>query len=130
MDTSGQHKQDEALLEEIWQLAEVVSFDLIRLVMNACISQATYDHALVFKQNGLMGALIIIVMDATHAKGGGALSVVGATKSPILFLGMEEHMNVLEPFDAKIFISRLLGMIDLQGFVHKIVCDVLPTNNP
>lgn len=33
-----------------------------------------------------VGAVIITKMDG-HAKGGGALSAVGATKSPIIFLG-------------------------------------------
>ena len=33
-----------------------------------------------------VGAVILTKMDG-HAKGGGALSAVGATKSPIIFLG-------------------------------------------
>ncbi len=32
----------------------------------------------------------------SHAKGGGALSAVAATRSPLLFIGTGEHMDDLE----------------------------------
>ncbi|KAL6497080.1 hypothetical protein OROGR_029009 [Orobanche gracilis] len=47
-----------------------------------------------------------------HAKGGGALSAVAATKSPVIFLGTGEHMDEFEIFDVKPFVSRLLGFMD------------------
>eukprot|EP00951_Prasinocladus_malaysianus_P039338 scaffold439897_cov38-Prasinocladus_malaysianus.AAC.1 len=46
-----------------------------------------------------------------HAKGGGALSAVAATKSPIIFMGTGEHMDDFEPFEAKPFVGRLLGKV-------------------
>lgn len=45
-----------------------------------------------------------------HAKGGGALSAVAATQSPIIFIGTGEHMDDLEPFRTQPFVSKLLGM--------------------
>ena len=44
-----------------------------------------------------------------HAKGGGALSAVAATQSPIIFIGTGEHMDEFERFEAKAFVGRLLG---------------------
>ena len=35
---------------------------------------------------------------------------VAATKSPIVFLGTGEHFDAFEPFDARKFVQRLLGM--------------------
>lgn len=44
-----------------------------------------------------------------HAKGGGAISAVAATGSPIVFIGTGEHMHDLEMFHSKPFISKMLG---------------------
>jgi signal recognition particle subunit SRP54 len=68
--------------------------------------------------------VIVTKMDG-HAKGGGALSAVAATKSPVIFIGTGEHIPDLEVFDAKSFVSRLLGLGDLSGFMDKIH-DVIP----
>ena len=55
-----------------------------------------------------------------HAKGGGALSAVAATKSPIIFIGTGEHFDDLEAFEAGSFIKRLLGLGDLQGLMQMV----------
>ena len=63
-----------------------------------------------------------------HAKGGGALSAVAATQSPIIFIGTGEHMDEFERFEAKAFVGRLLGRGDWRGFVDKIqVCYQTPS---
>ena len=48
-----------------------------------------------------------------HAKGGGALSAVAATESPVVFIGTGEHFDDFEPFEASSFIKRLLGLGDI-----------------
>lgn len=49
----------------------------------------------------------------------GAIDSVAATKTPIIFLGVGEHLNDLEKFAPSPFISKLLGMGDMQGlFEH------------
>jgi signal recognition particle subunit SRP54 len=45
---------------------------------------------------------------------------VAATKSPIIFIGTGEHIDDLEAFKTKPFISKLLGMGDIQGLVEKV----------
>ena len=55
-----------------------------------------------------------------HAKGGGALSAVAATESPVVFIGTGEHFDDFEPFEASSFIKRLLGLGDLQGLVKTV----------
>jgi signal recognition particle subunit SRP54 len=55
-----------------------------------------------------------------HAKGGGAISAVAATKSPIIFIGTGEHMHDMEPFKAQSFINKMLGMGDLSGLMEKL----------
>lgn len=61
-----------------------------------------------------------------HAKGGGALSAVAATKSPIIFIGTGEHFDDLEQFEAGSFIKRLLGLGDLQGLMQKVSQTINP----
>eukprot|EP00252_Welwitschia_mirabilis_P013853 TRINITY_DN3058_c0_g1_i1.p1 TRINITY_DN3058_c0_g1~~TRINITY_DN3058_c0_g1_i1.p1 ORF type:complete len:494 (-),score=93.72 TRINITY_DN3058_c0_g1_i1:154-1635(-) len=119
VDTSGRHKQEAALFEEMRQVAAATNPDLVIFVMDSSIGQAAFDQAQAFKQSVSVGAVIITKMDG-HAKGGGALSAVAATKSPIIFIGTGEHMDEFEAFDVKPFVSRLLGMGDWSGFMDKI----------
>lgn len=101
VDTSGRHKQEESLFEEMRQVAQAVKPDLVIFVMDGSIGQAAFDQAKAFKDSVEVGAVILTKMDG-HAKGGGALSAVGATKSPIIFLGTGEHMDQFESFDSKV----------------------------
>ncbi|KAL0048540.1 hypothetical protein WJX82_005367 [Trebouxia sp. C0006] len=119
VDTSGRHKQEEALFEEMRQVSVSVQPDLIIFVMDGSIGQAAFDQAKAFKDTVEVGSVIITKMDG-HAKGGGALSAVAATKSPIAFLGVGEHMDEFENFEAKAFVGRLLGKGDWTGFMDKI----------
>ncbi|XP_050363204.1 signal recognition particle 54 kDa protein 2 [Argentina anserina] len=119
VDTSGRHKQEAALFEEMRQVAEATKPDLVIFVMDSSIGQAAFDQAQAFKHSAAVGAVIVTKMDG-HAKGGGALSAVAATKSPVIFIGTGEHMDEFEVFDVKSFVSRLLGMGDWSGFMDKI----------
>ncbi|KAL2554908.1 Signal recognition particle 54 kDa protein 3 [Forsythia ovata] len=116
---SGRHKQEAALFEEMRQVSEATKPDLVLFVMDSSIGQAAFDQAQAFKQSVAVGAVIVTKMDG-HAKGGGALSAVAATKSPVTFIGTGEHMDEFEVFDVKPFVSRLLGMGDWSGFMDKI----------
>nr|GMD19665.1 signal recognition particle 54 kDa protein 2 [Ipomoea batatas] len=109
VDTSGRHKQEAALFEEMRQVSEATKPDLVIFVMDSSIGQAAFDQAQAFKQSVAVGAVIVTKMDG-HAKGGGALSAVAATKSPVIFIGTGEHMDEFEVFDVKPFVSRLLGL--------------------
>jgi signal recognition particle subunit SRP54 len=43
---------------------------------------------------------------------------VAATKTPIIFLGVGEHLNDLDRFSPQPFISQLLGMGDIRGLME------------
>ena len=58
-------------------------------------------------------------MDST-AKAGGALTACGETKSPVYFITTGEKINDIEEFNPKSFLSRLLGMGDLETLIEKI----------
>lgn len=56
-------------------------------------------------------------------------SSVAATKTPILFIGTGEHLHDLDKFSPKPFISKMLGMGDLQGLMEQVQ-DVSAFNDP
>jgi len=119
VDTSGRHKQEAALFEEMEQVAAAIKPDTVTFVMDGTIGQAAYDQALAFKQKVGIGSIIMTKLDG-HAKGGGALSAVAATGSPITFIGTGEHVDDFEPFAVRPFISKMLGMGDMAGLVDTI----------
>jgi len=78
-------------------------------VMDASIGQACEAQARAFHDTVDVGSVIITKLDG-HAKGGGALSAVAATRSPIIFIGTGEHIDDFELFKVKPFLQKLLGM--------------------
>jgi len=119
VDTSGRHKQEDSLFEEMLEVANIVNPDQIIFVMDASIGQACEAQARAFSEKVDVGAVIITKFDG-HAKGGGALSAVAATKSPVLFIGTGEHIECLEEFKTKGFVQKLLGMGDVAGLIDKV----------
>lgn len=124
VDTSGRHKQEAALFEEMEQVAQAVSPDNITFVLDGTIGQAAFDQARAFKEKVGIGSIIITKLDS-HAKGGGALSAVAATESPITFVGTGEHIDEFEPFAVRPFVSKMLGMGDMAG-LYKTIKDIVP----
>ncbi len=124
VDTSGRNKQEAALFEEMQAVAAAVEPSLTVFVMDASVGQAVGDQAAAFRASVDVGAVIVTKTDG-HAKGGGALAAVAATRAPIIFLGTGEHTDEFEPFEPRSFVSRLLGRGDWSGFMDKIQ-DVIP----
>ena len=119
VDTSGRHRQEEALFVEMRDIDNAVKPDHIIFVMDGTIGQAASSHATAFKESVKVGSIIITKMDG-HAKGGGAISAVAATKSPIIFIGTGEHMHDLEVFNSQSFVSKILGQGDLAGLLERL----------
>jgi signal recognition particle subunit SRP54 len=119
LDTSGRHRQEAALFAEMEMIAASINPDHTIFTMDGAIGQAAYDQALAFQQSVDVGSVIVTKLDG-HARGGGALSAVAATKGPIVFIGTGEHMSDFEKFDPQSFVSKLLGMGDLKGLIDKM----------
>ena len=126
VDTSGRHKQQAALFEEMAAVSAAVEPALTVFVMDASVGQAVGDQAAAFRAAVDVGAVIVTKTDG-HAKGGGALAAVAATRAPIIFLGTGEHMDEFEAFEPRSFVSRLLGRGDWSGLMEKI-SDVIPAS--
>ena len=119
VDTSGRHRQEAALFDEMQEISLAVKPHNTVFVMDATQGQAVYDQALGFQNAVDVGSVIVTKLDG-HAKGGGALSAVSATQSPIIFLGSGEHFDDFDPFVAKSFVSKLLGFGDISGLMKEM----------
>ena len=119
IDTAGRHTLDKELIEEIKKLDRKISPDYSILVMPADIGQSAKSLASQFKESLNIKGVIITRMDST-AKGGGALTACNEVKAGVFFITTGEKINDLETFSAERFISRILGMGDLQALIEKV----------
>jgi len=118
VDTAGRHKEEQELLDEMAELSQVVQPDEVILVIDGTIGQQARNQAETFKHTTDIGSIIVSKLDGS-AKGGGALSAVAEIKAPIKFIGTGERVDDFEAFDPERFISRLLGMGDLETLIEK-----------
>ncbi|MEM4250762.1 MAG: signal recognition particle protein Srp54 [Candidatus Bathyarchaeia archaeon] len=119
VDTAGRHKNERDLMEEMRRLSEVVKPDEVMLVIDGTIGQQAASQAAAFNQSTTVGSIFITKLDGS-AKGGGALSAVTATGSKIKFIGTGEKIEDIEQFVPANFVSRLMGMGDIQGLVERV----------
>lgn len=119
IDTSGRHKEEKSLMEEMKRLSEAINPDEIILVLDGTIGQQAAAQAEAFNRATKIGSIFIAKLDGS-ARGGGALSSVAATGAPIKFIGTGEGPEDIEPFDPPRFVGSLLGMGDIEGLVRKV----------
>ncbi len=119
IDTAGRHTLDKNLIDEIKALNKEIKPTETILVMPADIGQAAKKQAQEFKQALDISGVIITRMDST-AKGGGALTACAETRAAVYFITTGEKINDIEEFNPKTFLSRLLGMGDLESLMEKI----------
>jgi signal recognition particle subunit SRP54 len=119
VDTAGRHALEEDLIDEIEEIEGAVTPDLSLLVLDAAIGKGAKAQAREFEDSIGIGGVVITKLDGT-AKGGGALTAVKETGSSISFLGTGETVQDIERFEPNGFISRLLGMGDLQQLAERV----------
>lgn len=119
VDTAGRHASEDALIEEIEDISETVEPDLNLLVIDAAMGSSAEEQARQFNDSIGIDGVVITKMDGT-AKGGGALTAIREADTEIAFLGTGESVKDVERFDPNGFISRLLGMGDLQQLSERV----------
>jgi signal recognition particle subunit SRP54 len=118
VDTAGRSGIDSELVEELKRVKTSLTPEEVLLVVDAAMGQAAGRSAEAFhKAVGLTG-VILTKLDGS-AKGGGALSAVAVSGAPIVFIGTGEHLDELERFEPTRFVSRLLGMGDIQTLLER-----------
>uniref|UniRef100_A0A832I769 Signal recognition particle protein n=1 Tax=Eiseniibacteriota bacterium TaxID=2212470 RepID=A0A832I769_UNCEI len=117
-DTAGRLQVDEALMAELEDLKRVLRAHQVLLVMDGMTGQEAVRVGRAFAGRIGVDGLVLTKMDG-DARGGAALSLRQATGKPILFLGVGEKLDGLEPFDPSRVAGRILGMGDVVGLVEK-----------
>ena len=118
IDTAGRHALDTDLIREIETLNEVIKPEERLLVIAADLGQAAQKQAEQFHKSCNITGVIATKMEGT-AKAGGALTACAAAGAPMVFIGVGEKVDDLEPFNPTGFVSRLLGMGDLELLLEK-----------
>ena len=118
IDTAGRDALSKDLINEIELLTKEINPDEKILIISADIGQAAQSQAEQFHKSCNITSIIVTKMDGT-AKAGGALTSAASTKAKISFLGTGEKVDNLEKFYPERFVSRLLGMGDLQTLLEK-----------
>jgi signal recognition particle subunit SRP54 len=117
VDTAGRSGLDADLIAELKRIRAVLVPDETLLVIDAAMGQSAGRSAEAFHQAVGLTGVILTKLDGS-AKGGGALSAVAVSGAPILFIGTGEHLDDIERFDPTRFVSRLLGMGDIQSLLE------------
>ncbi len=118
VDTAGRLHVDEPLMAEVRAIDAAAGAAARLFVVDAMAGQDAVHAARAFGQALDLTGIILTKADG-DARGGVALSVRQVTGKPILFLGVGEKTEALEPFDAARMATRVLGMGDVVGLIEQ-----------
>jgi signal recognition particle subunit SRP54 len=117
-DTAGRLHIDEELMEELAEIKRVVSPHQIVLVADAMTGQDAVNVARGFHERLGLTGIVLSKMEG-DARGGAALSIRAISGAPIVFLGVGEKLDALEPFYPDRLASRILGMGDVLSLIER-----------
>jgi fused signal recognition particle receptor len=108
IDTAGRMQTNRNLMDELTKIRRVVHPGLTIMIIDSLVGNDATEQALTF--NGSVGfdAAILTKVDA-DAKGGSSLSVPYLTGKPVIYIGVGQGYDDLQPFDVAWFTERLLG---------------------
>ncbi|MBI2542757.1 MAG: signal recognition particle protein [Candidatus Aenigmarchaeota archaeon] len=117
-DTAGRDALDANLAVELKKLTSIIKPDEVLLVIPADLGKIARKQAEEFHKLAGVTGVIISKMDGT-AKAGGALAATSVTGAKVKMIGTGEKMENLELYNPERFVSRLLGLGDLQTLLEK-----------
>ncbi|MGB7950624.1 MAG: signal recognition particle protein [Candidatus Binatia bacterium] len=119
IDTAGRLHIDEELMEELSSIKNAVHPHQILFVADAMTGQDAVNQAIGFDGKLGLTGIILTKLDG-DARGGAALSIREMVGKPILFSGVGEKLDALEPFYPDRLASRILGMGDVLSLIDKV----------
>ena len=118
LDTAGRLTIDDALMDEVVAVRDLVQPHETLLVADAMTGQDAVTTATAFDEKVGITGLVLTRVDG-DSRGGAALSMRGVTGKPVKLLGMGEKMDALETFQPDRIAGRILGMGDVVSLVEK-----------
>jgi signal recognition particle subunit SRP54 len=119
VDTAGRLHVDESLMDEVREIDAAVGSSERLFVVDAMAGQDAVNSARAFAAALDLTGVVLTKADG-DARGGAALSVRQVTGKPIVFVGIGEKTEALEPFDPERMASRILGMGDVVSLVEQV----------
>jgi signal recognition particle subunit SRP54 len=119
IDTAGRLHIDDELMQEMQAIDRAVPAHQRLFVVDAMAGQDAINAARAFGSALDLTGIILTKADG-DARGGAALSVRYVTGKPIVFLGVGEKVEALQPFDPERMASRILGMGDVVSLVEEV----------
>ena len=119
IDTAGRLHIDEELMQELAAIKDAVRPHHILFVADAMTGQDAVNQASGFDGKLGLTGIILTKLDG-DARGGAALSIRQMVGKPILFSGVGEKLDALEPFYPDRLASRILGMGDVLSLIDKV----------
>jgi fused signal recognition particle receptor len=108
IDTAGRMQTNRNLMDELVKIKRVAQPDLTVMVLDALIGNDAIDQAETFNDRVGFDAAVLTKVDA-DAKGGSSLSVSYLTGKPIIYVGVGQGYDDLQPFDSGWFAEKILA---------------------
>ena len=108
-----------SLMEEVREIDAAVHAAERLFVVDSMAGQDAVNSARAFAAALDLTGIVLTKADG-DARGGAALSVRQITGKPIVFMGVGEKTEALEPFDPERMASRILGMGDVVSLVEQV----------
>ena len=117
VDTAGRLTIDEALMDEVRQVSDVLHPDYTFLVIDAMTGQDAVATAEAFHATLELDGVVLSKLDG-DARGGAALSVKEVVGRPIAFASTGEKLADFDTFYPDRMASRILGMGDMLTLIE------------
>ncbi|MBD3304637.1 signal recognition particle-docking protein FtsY [Candidatus Woesearchaeota archaeon] len=108
IDTAGRLHSDHNLVEEMKKIVRVSKPDLVLFVGESITGNDCTEQAQKFDEAVGVDGIILSKADVDE-KGGAAISVSYVTKKPILYMGVGQEYDDLEPFDRDKILDSLFS---------------------
>ena len=119
VDTAGRLHVDDAMMDELVRMAGTLTPPETLLVVDAMTGQEAVRVAGEFSARLPVTGLILTKLDG-DARGGAALSITATTGLPVVYVGIGERTDALEPFHPDRMARRILGMGDVLTLVERV----------
>ncbi len=118
VDTAGRLAVDDAMMDEIAKLKEVLKPSETLFVVDSMTGQDAVNTAKTFNERLNFNGVVLTKLDG-DTRGGAALSIRRVVDKPIKFISSGEKMEALDRFYPERMAGRILGMGDVVSLVEK-----------
>lgn len=114
VDTAGRLHNKKNLMDELGKISRIVSREMPEatyinyIVLDATTGQNALSQVDVFNEAVDVDGIILTKLDGT-AKGGVVFAITEELEVPVVYVGVGEGIDDLEPFDPESFVDEILG---------------------